>query len=121
MNPERLSRALELLRDEMRKLTYGFDSRQRMEQIFSTALATQAAPSPPALGEGWMPIETAPKRTPILATDGKVIVVLERGECAGNDWPDAVGFGGYEWEWDFNWSDLTHWMPPPAPPAPEGE
>ena len=64
----------------------------------------------------WQPIETAPKRTPILATDGKVIVVLERGECAGKDSPISVGFGGYEWEWDFEWKNLTHWMPLPEPP-----
>ena len=67
---------------------------------------------------GWQPIETAPKDTPILATDGKVVVVLSRGECAGDDWPDAVGFGGYEWDWDFSgWHSLTHWMPLPKPPS----
>lgn len=64
----------------------------------------------------WQPIETAPKKTPILVTDGRVIVVLERGECAGDDWPDAVGFGGWEWEFNFEWKDLTHWMPLPALP-----
>lgn len=67
----------------------------------------------------WEPISTAPKSTPILATDGKVIVVLERGENAGRNWPDPVGFGGYEWEWDFYWGDLTHWMP--LPPMPNSE
>lgn len=64
----------------------------------------------------WRPIETAPSAKPILVTDGKVIVVVEKGDCAGRPWPDPVGFGGYEWEFDFDWEDLTHWMPlPPAP------
>ena len=64
----------------------------------------------------WQPISTAPKDTPILATDGKLIIVLMRGTCGGEDWPDSVGFGGYEWEWDFEWKDLTHWMPLPEAP-----
>lgn len=64
----------------------------------------------------WQPIVTAPKDTPILATDGKFIVVLSRGTCAGRAWPDSVGFGGHEWEWDFEWEDLTHWMPLPEAP-----
>ena len=65
----------------------------------------------------WQPIDAAPKNTPILATDGVVIVVLERGECAGKDWPNAVGFSGYEWDWDFDsWGNLTHWMPLPDLP-----
>jgi len=67
----------------------------------------------------WKPIDSAPRRTPILVTDGQVVVVLERGSSAGDDWPDPVGFGGYEWEWDFNWCDLTHWMPVPALPKTE--
>ena len=68
----------------------------------------------------WRPIETAPRSTPILATDGKVIVVLERGECAGKDWPDASGFGGHEWDWYFSgWESLTHWMELPALPEKE--
>ena len=24
-------------------------------------------------------------------------------------WMDGVEHGGYEWEWDFEWSDVTHW------------
>src|SRR3990167_2480719 len=43
LTKEQRARALESLRDEMRKLTYSFDSRERMEQIFSIAIATQAA------------------------------------------------------------------------------
>jgi len=65
----------------------------------------------------WQPIETAPKNTPILATDGIDVVAIKRGECAGRDWPYPVGFGGDEWEWDFGgWEGLTHWMPLPELP-----
>jgi hypothetical protein len=65
----------------------------------------------------WLPIASAPRDIPILATDGKVMVVLMRGEVSpGVDWPDAVGCGGYDFEWHFEWSDLTHWMPLPALP-----
>ena len=64
----------------------------------------------------WRPISTCPQDTPVLVTDGKVIVVVARSNLYGDAWPDAVGFGGYEWEWDFEWKDLTHWMPlPPLP------
>ncbi len=64
----------------------------------------------------WELIETAPKMKPMLVTDGKVIVVLKRGYLAGNDWPEPVGVGGWEMEFDFCWEDLTHWMPLPAFP-----
>ena len=69
----------------------------------------------------WHPIKTAPKNTPILVTDGKVIVVVECTICgSGDKWPDSVGFGGHEWEWAFEWNDLTHWMPLPKLPRVKG-
>ena len=34
----------------------------------------------------------------------------------GKLWMDGLGFGGYEWEYDFNWEDVTHWQPLPKPP-----
>lgn len=65
----------------------------------------------------WQPIDTAPRNVPILVTDGNVVVALKRAKHVLDDeWPDPVGFGGYEWEWGFQWSDLTHWMPLPDPP-----
>ena len=70
----------------------------------------------------WQPIATAPRDTPILVTDGKIIVVVERGEYwRGGDrtWP--VGFGGDDWEWDFGWEDITHWMPLPPLPGEQGK
>lgn len=67
----------------------------------------------------WQPIATAPKYTPILVTDGSVIVSGEWGglyEGIDTDFLDPVGLSGYEWEWNFELSELTHWMPlPPLP------
>jgi hypothetical protein len=28
----------------------------------------------------------------------------------------GYGFGGYEWEYDFETKDITHWRPLPQPP-----
>jgi len=64
----------------------------------------------------WQPIETAPMNTPILVTDGKVIVVVECELVCGKPFLAGVGFGGYEWDFDFEWKDLTHWMPQPNMP-----
>lgn len=65
----------------------------------------------------WQPIATAPRDTPILVTDGEVVVVVEIGEhWRGSErtWP--VGGFGDEWEWEFELEDLTHWMTLPKPP-----
>ena len=70
----------------------------------------------------WQPIATAPRDTRILVTDGEIIVVVERGEYwrgVDRTWP--VGFGGDDWEWDFEWEDLTHWMPLPPLPGEQGK
>ena len=71
----------------------------------------------------WQPIATAPRDTHILVTDGEIIVVVERGKCwrgvVDRTWP--VGFGGEDWEWDFAWEDLTHWMPLPPLPGEQGK
>lgn len=61
----------------------------------------------------WQPIETAPHEVPILVTDGEFIVVASLDLTR---WPGAVGFRGHEWEWDFQETSLTHWMPLPEPP-----
>lgn len=65
----------------------------------------------------WQAIATAPEDTPILVTDGKVAVVVKRVECGGRSRASAVGFDGYEWDFHFEWDDLTHWMPIPEPPS----
>ena len=70
----------------------------------------------------WQPIATAPRDTPILVTDGEIIVVGERGEYwrgVDRTWP--VGFYGDDWEWYFEWEDLTHWMPLPPLPGEQGK
>lgn len=66
----------------------------------------------------WQPIETAPKGTPILVTDGTHIVTAEidHSLLAGGLWLRSYGFSGYEWDWDINDKALTHWMPLPDPP-----
>lgn len=68
----------------------------------------------------WQPIATAPNGVPILVTDGKVITVLMRTQInhSGKIFDNLVGagFSGYEWDWDFEWDDLTHWMPVPELP-----
>ena len=67
----------------------------------------------------WQPIATAPRDTPILVTDGKVVVSGEWGKlCGGSvtDFLDPIGLIGHEWEWSFDERELTHWMPlPPLP------
>jgi hypothetical protein len=84
--------------------------------IYQAMLAAAPSPCHDKPGAGWMPIETAPKDIPILVTDGKVIVVLLIGECGQQDYPDPVGCDGYDFEWDFDWKDVTHWMPLPEAP-----
>jgi hypothetical protein len=62
----------------------------------------------------WQPIETAPTDIPILVTDGAFVAALILKK--DSKFPDGVAFGGYEWDWDFDPRDLTHWMPLPKPP-----
>jgi len=67
----------------------------------------------------WQPIGTAPAGVGILVTDGKLVTVGEweywdDGRC----WLSGHGFGGYEWEYDNNPEEWTHWMPLPEPPKP---
>jgi hypothetical protein len=74
----------------------------------------------------WTHIETALPDfgVPVLLTDGRSILVGERGKDAWRgegkpqwDWR-ACGVSGYEWEWDFDDDELvTHWMSLPALPG----
>lgn len=66
----------------------------------------------------WQPIETVPKKTPVLIYDGNIICVAEFGPIFGPDddrlrW-QAIGATGWEWENDFEFP--THWMPLPKAP-----
>ena len=76
--------------------------------------------------DGWIALkDNLPDlRTPVLITDGKVCVVaqwhgFDRLDPALICWQE-VGFGGFEWEWDFADRDITHWMPLPPLPTEEG-
>lgn len=50
----------------------------------------------------------------------EVITVAEFDYCTdGKDITTSLnshGFGGYEWEYDFEAKDITHWRPLPNPP-----
>lgn len=65
----------------------------------------------------WQPISTVPAGTPILITDGEIVTVTVLGPCGKTEkWMFGHGFGGYEWEFDFQTDQATHWMPLPEPP-----
>lgn len=68
----------------------------------------------------WQPIGTAPRNTPILVTDGKIAITLVH-KTHDSDW-EMIGVDGWDCNKDFDWQDLTHWMPIPAlPPVKETE
>ena len=56
----------------------------------------------------------------VLISDGHevsaAITDLTLRSPRGGPWWDGCGFGGYEWDWDF---DPTHWAPMPSLPTPE--
>jgi hypothetical protein len=66
-----------------------------------------------AAGDGWQPIESAPKDTPVLfSIDGGVIQGCVRGDEDGVRYDVAWLFG---WPPSRSYPDPTHWMPLPAP------
>jgi hypothetical protein len=72
-----------------------------------------ASPLGPSAGEGWQPIETAPK-------DGTTVLLFDPANEEIERGVD-VGFfhgGVFEWLWsrDACNGNPTHWMPLPAPP-----
>lgn len=57
-----------------------------------------------------------PLGIPILVSNGAYLTLTEltsrtRGACMS-----PVGFGGYEWEYEFEVKDITHWVKAPALP-----
>jgi hypothetical protein len=65
-------------------------------------------------GDGWLPIESAPKDgTPILVAEGEAVSV----ETWSDEW---LSFGHVDGEGEFTRSFATHYRPLPAPPAKEG-
>lgn len=65
----------------------------------------------------WIPItERLPEMwAPVLITDGKIVTCAELSDTS-RMWWTGHGFGGYEWEFDFEYEAVTHWMPLPEPP-----
>jgi len=60
---------------------------------------------------------TPPIETGILVTDGKYITVCElRKFSDGEYFMSGHNFGGYEWEFDFYFNEVTHWMELPKLP-----
>ena len=56
----------------------------------------------------------------VLVTDGDIVTAAQAdrqfyqdGRIRWSGW----GFSGYEWEYDFE--EITHWMPLPSPPIKE--
>lgn len=50
-----------------------------------------------------------------LITDGDTVVSARWFSGEGGLWC-SCGFGGHEWEWDYEPEQSTHWMPLPEPP-----
>jgi hypothetical protein len=75
------------------------------------------ASSPPERSEGWQPIETAPK-------DGTAVLGYVPGRQGFFSRQDVAVVAWIETRWQSvnsgHWltSDVTHWMPLPAPPEP---
>lgn len=82
-----------------------------------TAWNTRASPSAP-VGEGWQPIETAPK-------DGTLVLAwcvhpFRRYGGEGYEGPVIAHWTNHNdggWTWYGLTGQFTHWMPLPQPPA----
>jgi hypothetical protein len=83
------------------------------------AVGEECALAVPAASEvsAWQPIETAPTKTPILITDGKIVTVTQLITLSGHMTMNGHGFSGWEYEYDFRYGEVTHWMPLPAAPT----
>ena len=91
------------------------DGTYRHENIQARWTAWQAARSAPAApvelpqGDGWLPIESAPK-------DGsEILLVSRKGRIANGCWMTANDRRG-TWMWPYVMVEPTHWMPLPQPP-----
>jgi len=47
---------------------------------------------------------------------GYMATVAVMKASSGSIWLAAVGFSGYEWEYDFEYKDITHWAELPEAP-----
>lgn len=72
----------------------------------------------------WISVEDKPipAKTPVLVAtkDGTVTVCAVEYWASGpnrtGQFLQSVGFGGYEWEYDFTYEEITHWHELPKPP-----
>ena len=52
----------------------------------------------------------------LIYADGVITCATISIKADGSLWPRGHGFGGYEWEYDFEYEDVTHWMELPEAP-----
>ena len=55
---------------------------------------------------------------PVLLTDGNGTLQLSMLTKKGYSYFSPVGFDGYEWDWNLEVKDVTHWRLAPKPPKP---
>ena len=80
---------------------------------WQAARSAPAAPVELPQGDGWMPIESAPK-------DGsEILLVSRKGRIANGCWMTANDKVG-AWMWPYVLQEPTHWMPLPQPPKEQG-
>lgn len=54
----------------------------------------------------------------IMITNGNIVTCAEAEDCKYDViYFHGHEFGGYEWEWDFDWKSITHWAELPKPPS----
>lgn len=67
----------------------------------------------------WIDFSIRPKSGQIiLVKAGKIVTAceyIEEKNSNGEYYLSGAGFGGHEWDWDFNEKEVTHWMPIPKP------
>lgn len=87
--------------------------RKENEQHQATIATLRARLAALEAGQGWRPIETAPK-------DGTNVLMYRDGNVKQAHWlADEQAWGSRRHGWKFSaWDGPTHWMPIPPPPAP---
>lgn len=113
-------RILDTLRNEAKRVRASYpgqsESRLFVEVAFPYEEVDALAQAPERDGEGWMPIETAPKDGTCFLGGryakgldiGAIVVLRTKAQWAGL----------YSVPGDYSAKRLTHWRPLPAPPTP---
>lgn len=103
--------------DSLEKAVNGFLAYSTTHAGIGTGLILAARNAVRALRReplGWQPIETAPRDgTPVLVTDGEVVLMRE---WLDGGTPDLIGWHGEDGFMVDSDDPPTHWMPLPAPP-----